>query len=285
MKRLKYYSDLLKLEHTLFALPFGLASIILLFKEPPSGKRIFLILLALILARTSGMAFNRLLDKEFDTLNPRTQFWPHAQGLVKEKEIKIIIFLTSLGFVLTCALINKLAFLLSPAVILLLFLYPLGKRFIYYPHLILGLIYLLIPVGVDIALNATISLPALLLGGAMATWVAGFDILYSLQDYEFDLRIGLKSLAVRFGIKRAIWIARIFHIFTFFFLLFLGLLSQGIGKIYFIGLLGISLFLIYEHSLISERDLSKLNKAFFTVNGYISIVFFLTVLLDRIISW
>lgn len=282
LKKLKYYSELIKFEHTLFALPFALASLVILMKEIPSFKEILLIVLALVFARTLGMAFNRFLDKKFDAENPRTMNWPHVSGLIKDWEIILIICLSALGFILVCAFINKLALILSPLVVILLFLYPLAKRFTFYPHLILGLVYFLIPVAVDVALNESISKEAFFLGIAMAFWVSGFDILYSLQDYEFDLKMGLKSIPVRFGIKKALKIAKFFHIITFFALLYLGFLLKDLGWIYFSGLFLISLFLIYEHSLISERDLSKINKAFFTINGFISIIFFTIILLDKV---
>ncbi|BAU23325.1 4-hydroxybenzoate polyprenyltransferase [Caldimicrobium thiodismutans] len=283
LQRLRYYSELIKLEHTIFALPFALASIVILMEKPPGLTKIFLILLALVLARSAGMLFNRFLDKNFDAKNPRTMSWPHARGLVKDWEIKLLIALSVSAFILISMFINTLALLLSPFVVLLLFIYPLAKRFTYYPHLVLGLVYFLIPIAVDVALNEAISKTSLLLGIAMAFWVSGFDILYSLQDYEFDLRMGLKSIPVRFGIKGALRLARFFHLITFFALLGVGLSYTKAGIIYFLGLSGITLFLIYEHRLISERDLSKINKAFFTINGFISILFFIVVLLDRIL--
>lgn len=282
--RLKLYADLLKIEHTVFALPFALASVVILMKAVPTSEKVLFISLALVSARLTGMAFNRLLDREFDAKNPRTSLWPHALGLVKTREIKAIIVIFSLVFVLSCAFINRLALYLSPVVILLLFLYPLAKRFTYYPHFILGLVYLLIPVAVDVSLNERISLSALFLGIGMATWVSGFDILYSLQDYDFDLKMGLKSIPVRFGKRGAIRLSRFLHLLTFLSLLLLGLFYYPAGWIYFAGLVAIAVFLWYEHSLISEKDLSKINRAFFMVNGFVSILFFLIVLLDRVIT-
>ncbi len=282
-ERLKYYGELIKFEHTIFALPFALASVVILMKDWPKAEKIYLILLALVSARAAGMVFNRWLDKTFDEKNPRTSSWPHVTGLVKDWELKILLVLFLGLFLVACYLINKLAFYLSPVVIVLLFLYPLAKRFIYYPHLVLGLVYLLIPVAVDVALKETVSKEALLLGVAMAFWVAGFDILYSLQDYAFDLKMGLKSIPVRFGIKRALHIAKAFHLITFFSLVGIGFLYPEAGWFYFLVLSLLALFLVYEHSLISEKDLSKINKAFFTVNGFISIIYFLIVLLDKLV--
>jgi len=282
MQKLKLYSELLKLEHTIFALPFGLASLLILYKNFPCWEKILYILFALVSARTLGMALNRLIDKPFDEKNPRTRFWPHVQGLVKDQEIKFIILLSVLFFVFFCYKINYLAFYLSPVVIISLFIYPFAKRFTYFSHFFLGLVYFLIPVAIDVALNEKISLIAIFLGIAMACWVSGFDILYSLQDLEFDKITGLKSIPVKFGIGKSLKIAKLLHLITFFSLLLTGYLYPKTTWIYFIGLTLIALFLAYEHSLIKENDLSKINKAFFTTNGFISIIFFLVISLNNL---
>jgi 4-hydroxybenzoate polyprenyltransferase len=281
---LRLYSELLKLEHTIFALPFVLSSILLLMKELPSPQKILLIVLSAVFARTLGMALNRLLDLPYDAQNPRTRIWPHASGLVKKPELLAIIVLSGSLFVLTCALINRLALMLSPIVILLLIFYPLAKRLTYFPHFVLGLVYFLIPLAVDVALNERISTVALLLGLAMSTWVSGFDILYSLQDYEFDQKVGLKSIPVRFGIVGAIRFSRVLHFLTFLSLLLLAGTFEKTPYIYLVGLILLSMFLIYEHRLIKPHDLSKLNKAFFTVNGWISVLFFFVVLLEKLLN-
>lgn len=281
LRRLKFYSELLKLEHTIFALPFGLASLWMLYKEFPSFEKISFILLALVSGRTLGMAFNRYIDKPFDEKNPRTRFWPHVSGLVKDRELKLIILLSLTVFILSCYKINKLAFYLSPIVVFFLWFYPFAKRITYFPHLILGIIYFLIPIAIDIALNETISLLAIILGIAMASWVSGFDILYSLQDYEFDKSVGLKSIPVKFGIKNSLKIAKLFHLITFFSLIIAGLLYYKTTWIYYTGITLIAIFLTYEHSLIKENDLSKINKAFFTTNGFISIIFFLIIVINN----
>ena len=282
MQKLKLYSELLKLEHTIFALPFGLASLLILYKNFPCWEKILYILFALISARTLGMALNRLIDKPFDEKNPRTRLWPHVQGLVKDQEIKFIILLSILFFVFFCYKINYLAFYLSPVVIISLFIYPFAKRFTYFSHFFLGLVYFLIPIAIDVALNEKISLIAIFLGIAMACWVSGFDILYSLQDLEFDRITGLKSIPVKFGIGKSLKIAKLLHLITFFSLLLTGYLYPKTTWIYFIGLILIALFLAYEHSLIKENDLSKINKAFFTTNGFISIIFFLVICLNNL---
>jgi len=284
VNRFKLYSELLKLEHTIFALPFVLSSIVLLMKEVPSPGKVLLIILSAIFARTLGMALNRLLDLPFDAKNPRTRLWPHASGLVKKPELLAIILLSESLFILTCALINRLALILSPVVVLLLYFYPLAKRLTYFPHFVLGLVYFLIPLAVDVALNERVSTLAILLGIGMSTWVSGFDILYSLQDYEFDKKVGLKSAAIRFGIEGAIKLARFLHFFTFLSFLLIAKTFEQIPYLYLVGLILISMFLIYEHRLIKPNDLSKLNKAFFTVNGWISVLFFFVVLLEKLLN-
>ncbi len=281
--KLRDYAELVKFEHTVFALPFALASVLLLAERIPSLWKVGWIVAALVSARTLGMALNRLIDEPYDRLNPRTRNWPLVSGRVSPSEVRKLILISGALFLLSALMINRLAFLLSPLVILLLWIYPYTKRFTHFPHLFLGAVYLLIPVAVDVALNASVSLNALLLGVAMASWVSGFDVLYALQDYEFDRRHGLKSVPVRFGIGGALRFARVSHLITFVSLLLLGLRHPQMGSVYLLGLLLLSGFLIYEHSLIKPHDLSKINRAFFTVNGYVSIVFFLTVLADRIL--
>ncbi len=280
MERIKTYAELVKFEHTVFALPFALASVLILTESFPSFWKLFWIVVALVSARTVGMALNRLIDEPYDRLNPRTKNWPLVKGEVSREEVRRIILIGSLVFMFSAFMLNFLAFLLSPIVLFLLWFYPQAKRLTYYPHLVLGLVYFLIPIAVDVALNERISFTAFILGIAMAFWVAGFDVLYALQDYEFDKKVGLKSIPVKFGIEKAIQFARIFHGITFFSLLILGLYHERLGFLYFLGLILIALFLVYEHSLIKPYDLSKINKAFFTVNGWISVVFFLVVLLD-----
>jgi len=279
---MKRYLELTKFEHTLFALPFALASVVLLYDKAPSLWKLFWIVVAFVSARTAGMALNRLVDLPFDMLNPRTKDWVHARGEVSKEEIKRLILLSSGVFVLSCFMINLYAFLLSPVVLFLLWLYPYSKRITHYPHLVLGLVYFLVPVGVDIALNERVSFNALLLGTGMAFWVAGFDILYALQDYEFDKAHGIKSIPVKFGIEKAILFARGFHLVTFACLFLLLFRVEFLGFLYLLGLLAVAGFLYYEHSLIKPRDLSKLNKAFFTTNAYISVVYFLVVLADKL---
>ncbi|NPB04869.1 MAG: UbiA family prenyltransferase [Aquificae bacterium] len=283
MRKLRALMEVIKFEHTIFALPFALAAVLLLAQRPPSAEKILLIVLAVVFARTAGMAFNRWIDYEIDRKNPRTRRWAHIRGEISLEAVKLTAVLSAAAFVVVAALINNLALLLSPIVVFLLWFYPYAKRITHAPHAVLGLVYFLIPVAVDVALNERISPLSLLLGGAMAAWVFGFDVLYSLQDYEFDRRHGVKSLAVKLGKERAIKAARLAHLITFLLLLAVGFLHPKMGPLYFVGLLLLAAFLVYEHRLVKPNDLSKLNKAFFTVNGWISVVYFLVVLVDYLV--
>lgn len=279
MSNLKEIRELIKFEHTIFALPFGISAFFLLSHSFDLWKFV-LIIIALILVRTDAMTMNRLSDLDLDRLNPRTKDWPHAKGSVSLLQMKSLIFITSYLFIFISLLLNKLAFLLSPLVLLSIYIYPKAKRFTYMPHIYLGVVYFLIPIGTDIALNSHVSEEAILLGLAMGFWVSGFDMLYALQDYEFDIEHGVKSIAVWLGKEGAIYVARVFHLFTFLFLLWLYFVDNRLDIFYLIGLMLIAMFLIYEHRLIKPNDLSKLNKAFFTINGYISIVFMLLIIMS-----
>lgn len=279
LSKLKIYAELVKFEHTIFALPFAIASVFILYKGLPNLDKLFWIIFALVAGRTAGMAFNRFFDLPFDRLNPRSQNWASVKGLVKPVEIFILAIISSIGLMFSAYNLNKLAFYLSPIAILLLVIYPLGKRFTNFVHLILGAVYFIIPIAVSIALLGKIEISAIFLGLGMAFWVAGFDILYALQDIEFDKKIGLHSIPSKFGIKKSLVFARFFHFFTFIFLMLTGYFAN-LGIIYFVGVIILSAFLVYEHSLIKEDDLSKINKAFFTINGYVSILYMIVVIFD-----
>lgn len=279
LNRFKTYLELVKFSHTVFALPFALSAVFMIEKGIPSVGKILWIAAALVFARTAGMAFNRYIDLPIDRLNPRSKNWASVSGKVKPSEIVIIGIVSSIAFVYCAYQLNMLAFWLSPIVILLLVLYPVGKRFTNYVHLILGAVYFLIPIAVGIALKGEIPLSMVFLGLAMALWVSGFDILYALQDYEFDKTYGVHSIPAKYGVSTSLKVAKLFHIFTLIFVLIAGYVAD-MGVLYFTGVVAISAFLMYEHSLVKEDDLSKINKAFFTVNGFISIIFFIFVLLD-----
>ena len=284
ISKLKLYAQLVKFEHTIFAIPFVFASIFIVQKGVPPLEKIFWILIAAVAGRTAGMAFNRFFDLPFDRLNPRTKNWVSVTGAVKAGEILVLAVISSAVLVFAAYKLNKLAFYLSPVAIFLLVVYPLGKRFTNFVHLILGAVYFIIPIAVSVALKGTVEISTVFLGLGMAFWVAGFDIFYALQDVEFDRKVGVHSIPARFGIKKAILFARIFHLLTFVFLVLTGYFAQ-LGTVYYAGLVLLTAFLIYEHTLIKENDLSKINVAFFTINGYISILYMVVVLLDIFVKF
>ncbi|WP_293445203.1 UbiA-like polyprenyltransferase [Persephonella sp.] len=279
INKLKLYAQLVKFEHTIFALPFVLAAVFIVERGIPPVEKLFWILIAAVSGRTAGMAFNRFFDLPFDRLNPRTKNWVSVTGAVKAGEILFLAVISSAVLVFSAYKLNKLAFYLSPVAILLLIIYPLGKRFTNFVHLILGAVYFIIPIAVSVALKGQVEISTVFLGLGMAFWVAGFDIFYALQDVEFDRKVGVHSIPAKFGVKKAIFFARFFHLLTFVFLVLTGYFA-GLGYIYYAGLLILTGFLIYEHTLIKEDDLSKINVAFFTINGYISIMYMIVVILD-----
>ncbi|WP_293449042.1 UbiA-like polyprenyltransferase [Persephonella sp.] len=279
INKLKLYAQLVKFEHTIFALPFVLAAVFIVERGIPPVEKLFWILIAAVSGRTAGMAFNRFFDLPFDRLNPRTKNWVSVTGAVKAGEILFLAVISSAVLVFSAYKLNKLAFYLSPVAILLLIIYPLGKRFTNFVHLILGAVYFIIPIAVSVALKGQVEISTVFLGLGMAFWVAGFDIFYALQDVEFDRKVGVHSIPAKFGVKKAIFFARFFHLLTFVFLVLTGYFA-GLGYIYYAGLMILTGFLIYEHTLIKEDDLSKINVAFFTINGYISIMYMIVVILD-----
>ncbi len=279
IKKIKYYLELVKFEHTIFALPFAIAAVFIVEKGLPPLEKVLWIVIALIAGRTAGMAFNRFFDLPFDKLNPRSKNWASVKGVVKPLEILGLAVVSSLILVFAAYKLNKLAFYLSPIAILMLIIYPLGKRFTNFVHLILGGVYFLIPIAVSVALKGKVLPEAVFLGLGMAFWVAGFDILYALQDIEFDRKVGLHSIPSKYGVRKAILFARLFHFLTLVFLVLTGVVA-GLGWVYYLGLFLLAAFLVYEHSLIKENDLSKINVAFFTINGYVSILYMIIVILD-----
>ncbi|WP_297474192.1 UbiA-like polyprenyltransferase, partial [Persephonella sp.] len=201
INKLKLYAQLVKFEHTIFALPFVLAAVFIVERGIPPVEKLFWILIAAVSGRTAGMAFNRFFDLPFDRLNPRTKNWVSVTGAVKAGEILFLAVISSAVLVFSAYKLNKLAFYLSPVAILLLIIYPLGKRFTNFVHLILGAVYFIIPIAVSVALKGQVEISTVFLGLGMAFWVAGFDIFYALQDVEFDRKVGVHSIPAKFGVK------------------------------------------------------------------------------------
>ena len=273
---------MIKFEHSVFALPFALTGALLARRGLPTWRELFWIVVAMVGARSAAMTFNRIADLKIDMLNPRTKRRALPAGEL------------SLGFavgftLLSCGLLvvaawqlNPLALKLSPVAILLLLGYSFTKRYTMLSHLVLGLCLGMSPAAAWIALRGDLSLSVLLLGAAVMFWVAGFDIIYACQDVEFDHSLGLHSIPRRYGVRAALWVSGLLHVGTLVLLVAVARM-ENLGWIAGGGLLAVAALLAYEHALVKPSDLSRVNAAFFTVNGFISILFFLTWAADLLV--
>ncbi|HMK65771.1 MAG TPA: UbiA-like polyprenyltransferase [Thermodesulfobacteriota bacterium] len=279
MKTLLLLAELVKFEHTLFALPFAYMGAWLGAGGPPKLSTALWILLAMIGARTSAMAFNRLADARIDAKNPRTSARPIPSGRMSAGGAWTAWALFVILFFVAAYKLNTLALMLSPLALVIIHFYSYTKRFTSASHLVLGLSLAIAPIGGWIAVTGHFSLEALLLGGGVLFWVAGFDCLYACQDEGFDREHGLHSIPSRWGKTAAFWAARSFHLIAFIFFAATGWLAS-MGLFYFAGLILVFLFLSIEHWIISPRDLSNLQMSFFTLNAAVSLVLFLATLID-----
>ena len=282
INRLKIILEMIKFEHTVFALPFAFTGALLAAKGLPSFRTICWITIAMVGARSAAMGFNRWADRKFDAQNPRTKERALPRKLVTPLQVIVFIAVSSVVLMFAAYMLNPLSFYLSPVALAIVFFYSYTKRFTFLSHAFLGLAICLAPIGSWIAVSGKIESPALVLGGAVLFWLLGFDILYALQDIEFDRKMGLHSIPQRFGIQRSLWISRASHATTSAALFWLASMLS-LGWFYIAGIL-IALFLIiYEHSLVKVDDLSKLDLAFFNMNGYISVTIFVFTLLDALL--
>ncbi|MEX2152776.1 MAG: UbiA-like polyprenyltransferase [Gemmatimonadaceae bacterium] len=283
--RLIAYVNLVKLPHTVFALPFALVGVVLAsYRRPLRLSDVGWVILAFTTARFAAMAFNRIVDREIDRRNPRTAMRELPRGTLTVREALIAVVAASGLFVYAASRLNNLCLLLSPVALAWVFFYSYTKRFTRWSHLVLGLSLAIAPVGGYLAVAGVWSRPGwmlLALALGVATWVAGFDIFYSLQDLEFDREQRLKSIPVALGEVRSIRVARVMHVVSIAALIAVGL-AVNAGGWYWVGVALAGALLMYEHSLVVPGDLSRLDAAFFTMNGMISIAFFFFVLLDRL---
>lgn len=286
--RLVDYSNLVKLPHTVFALPFALVGAILAsYRFPVAVTDLGWILLAFTAARFAAMGFNRIVDSAIDAKNPRTQMREIPAGKLTIRQAGAAVAIASALFVLSAAMLNPLCLALAPPALAWIFLYSYTKRFTRWSHLVLGFALAIAPVGAYLAIAGRWSEPAgalLALAGAVLCWVAGFDILYSLQDEEFDREHGLHSVPAALGKRRAIAISRALHLLSVALFAAVGVLVPELGVLYLAGVALIGGMLVYEQSLVRPDDLSRIDAAFFNVNGAISVAFFLIVLLERILA-
>jgi 4-hydroxybenzoate polyprenyltransferase len=267
---------MIKWEHSIFALPFALCGAMLAANGWPATQQLLWIVVAMVAARSAAMAFNRLADASIDAANPRTRTRALPAGTLSPAFVATFVAVSCAVFVLAASRLNHLALLLSPVALAVLLLYSYSKRFTRWSHLFLGFALGMAPAAAWIAVRGSLDFRILLLTAAVTFWVAGFDVLYACQDYEFDQRAGLHSVPRHFGISRALWIARLFHVVML--VLLVGLVAAfGLGKLAVAGVIVVLLLLAYEHSLVSANNLSRLNAAFFTMNGVISVVFFVFV--------
>jgi len=267
---------MIKWEHSIFALPFALCGAMLAASGLPTAHQLLWIIIAMIAARSAAMAFNRLADAAIDAANPRTSTRALPAGHLSPAFVTTFIMVSCAIFIFASAQLNRLTLWLSPVALAVLILYSYAKRFTRWSHLVLGLALGIAPSAAWIAVRGSLDPRILILTAAVTFWVAGFDILYACQDIQFDRDAGLHSIPRYVGISRSLWIARAFHI-TMLLLLTALFPAFALGKLSFAGVAAVALLLLYEHSLVKSDDLSKLNAAFFTMNGVISVVFALFV--------
>jgi 4-hydroxybenzoate polyprenyltransferase len=271
---------MIKFSHSVFALPFALSGAVLAAeREPLTGQTLLWIILAMVGARSAAMGFNRLVDKQFDKANPRTKGRHLPSGRLKETEIILFILMFSALFIFSAFQLNTICLYLSPVALAVVLLYSYTKRFTSFSHYVLGVALGISPVGAWLAVTGYFAWPPVVLGFAVMFWVAGFDILYACQDYEFDRKSKLHSIPKRVGIKNALRLAKLSHLISFALMGWLGFLVP-LYFVYTIGLIIIAGLLTYEHSLLKSSDLSRLDMAFFRMNGIISMVFFFAILGD-----
>lgn len=280
MRRFLTFLETIRFEHTIFALPFAYMSLLLAVDGLPPVDLFLWITLAMVGARTVGMAVNRLADMELDRRNPRTSSRPLLTGRITRKEVILYTLLAGFLFLVSVYHLAPRTHVLWPVVLVALVFYPYTKRFTWLTHFALGLVYLMVPTGVWIAATNTLASPAVFLGVAAATWVTGFDILYALQDVEVDRREGIHSIPADFGIPASLAVAKGLHAVTVVALLLAGR-SGGFGNLYLLGVGVTAALLAYEHAIVRPDDLSRVHTSFFTVNGIVSVALLLFALLDR----
>ncbi|OEV03344.1 menaquinone biosynthesis prenyltransferase MqnP [Streptomyces oceani] len=280
--KVRAFLRLVMIEHSVFALPFAyIAALTAMFQVDGwvRWRELLLITVAMVGLRTFAMAANRIIDREIDARNPRTAGRELVTGAVSVRTAWTGALVSVAVFLTTCALLNPLCLALSPLAVIPMVVYPYGKRFTDFPHAILGLAQAIGPVGAWIAVTGAWSWDAAVLGLAVGIWIGGFDLIFGCQDVAADRAQGVRSVPARFGIAGALYGARGSHVVTLALLLCFGAVT-GAGALFWIGLLIVAVAFVYEHSIVTPKDLSRLNRAFFTVNGVIGIVLFVCTLLD-----
>jgi len=275
------YLRMIKFPHSIFALPFAFTGAVIAAEGIPSLREIVWITVAMVGARSGAMGLNRVIDRKIDRENPRTKNRELPKGEIRLSEAILFTGVSIAIFIFAAYMLNPLCLKLSPIALAVLFIYSYTKRFTWTTHFVLGLALSAAPLGAWIAVRGTFDTEIIPMGIAVIFWLAGFDTLYALQDIEFDKSHGLYSIPKRFGIKNALLLARLFHLITFIMLITTGVLFK-VGIFYWLGMMIVAGLFIYEHSLVKQSDLNKLDIAFFNMNGYISITVFIFTLMDYI---
>jgi len=268
---------LIRFSHTIFALPFALGALVVAAKGWPSWRILVLVVLCMVFARTSAMLFNRLVDWTLDQRNTRAA---SRHLLVSKFVAQVLLVVSSAGFVLAAASINRLTFILAPVALAIIFFYSVTKRFTSATHFFLGLALAIAPVGAWIAQTGRIDLAPMVLAAGVICWVTGFDLIYATQDFDFDRRQGIRSLVIKLGITRSLRLAQLLHLLTFAALIGFGLVAK-LGALYYWSMPLIAAALVYEHK-IQKRDLAGINRAFFQSNAFVSAIFLVAVCVDRL---
>jgi 4-hydroxybenzoate polyprenyltransferase len=276
LRNIRTTLEMIKIEHTLFALPFAFLGAVLAANGLPTPSQVLWITLAMVGARSTAMAFNRIADRNYDALNPRTSARAIPAGLLSVGFVWAFTLVSAVLFFGAAAMLNRLTLILAPVALASVLLYSFTKRWTLLSHLLLGWCLSIAPTGAWIAVRGALDSPVpLLLSLVVLLWTAGFDVLYACQDYDFDVKAGLYSIPKRFGIANSLLIARLFHAAAFSALVAL-YLTTHLGVFALVGVIATGVLLIYQHRLVRADDLSKLNAAFFTTNAFVSLILFVT---------
>jgi 4-hydroxybenzoate polyprenyltransferase len=282
MEKVKTFLSMIKIEHSLFALPFAFTGAVLAAEGLPSLGKIFWIIVAMVGARSFAMGINRIVDAEIDAKNPRTASREIPSGKISKSAAVLYVVVALIVYEFATFMLNTLSFILSPIPVIVFILYSYSKRFTSFCHIILGIALGLAPVGAWVAVEGTVNLGITMVGVAVIFWAAGFDIIYALQDIEFDRENNLFSIPALLGIRNSLVLSRCFHLITFIIFLYVKFYFD-LGLIYLSGVILSGLFMLYEHSLIKADDLKNVNMAFFNLNAYISMTIFVFVFFDIVL--
>ena len=280
IQKINDFNELVMFKHSIFSLPFIFIAMVVSARGWFGFKLLILGILAALTARNFAMGFNRFMDRDIDALNPRTINRPNVDGRLDATQILIFTILNALGFILVAYFVNDLALALALPILFIIGSYSYFKRFSYLAHIILGISLALAPIAGVVAVSETIPFWAILLSIGVMFWVAGFDLLYSLQDIDVDKKLGLHSIPSKFGAQKTMLISKVFHALTVLFWLLFAIASNS-SYFAFIAVIVSAIMLSYEHYLVN-KDFRKIDKAFFTVNGYLGIIFFILIILDNI---